>query len=94
MSMAPARDIRRMPRARPLPVRRARDATRPQKQLPLSDIPFQTILDRVAAGIYKAKPVRLFGFEEIQEAHRLMDAYGADGKLIVTLEKTVSRKVA
>jgi NADPH2:quinone reductase len=61
---------------------------------PLSDIPFQTIVDRVAAGIYKAKPVRIFGFEEIQEAHRLMDAYGADGKVVVTLEKAASRKVA
>jgi len=69
-----------------------RDGAR--KAVPLSDIPLQTILDRGAAGIYKAKPVRIFGFEEIQEAHRLMDAYGADGKLVVTLEKTASRKVA
>jgi NADPH:quinone reductase-like Zn-dependent oxidoreductase len=61
---------------------------------PLSDIPFQTIVDRVAAGIYKAKPARIFGFEEIQEAHRLLDSYGADGKVVVTLEKSASRKAA
>lgn len=61
---------------------------------PLSDVPFQAIVDRVTAGIYQAKPVRVFGFDEIQEAHRLMDAYGADGKLVVTLDKAAGRKAA
>jgi len=63
-------------------------------EFPLSEIPFQTIVDRVAEGVYKAKPARVFRFEEIQEAHRLMDAYGADGKVVVTLERTASRMAA
>jgi NADPH:quinone reductase len=63
-------------------------------EFPLSEIPFQTIVDRVAEGIYKAKPARVFRFEEIQEAHRILDAYGADGKVVVTLERTASRMAA
>jgi NADPH:quinone reductase-like Zn-dependent oxidoreductase len=63
-------------------------------EFPLSEIPLQTIVDRVTAGIYKAKPARVFCFEEIQEAHHLMDAYGADGKIVVTLEKAASRIAA
>jgi NADPH:quinone reductase len=50
---------------------------------PLSDIPFQTILDRVADGTYRAKPAKIFRFEEIQDAHRLMDSNQANGKIVV-----------
>jgi NADPH:quinone reductase-like Zn-dependent oxidoreductase len=50
---------------------------------PLSEIPFQAIVDRAANGTYKAKPARVFGFEEIQEAHRLMEAGQSNGKLVV-----------
>jgi len=52
---------------------------------PLEQIPFQTIVDRAAQGIYKAKPARIFGFKEIQEAHRLMESGEANGKIVVTL---------
>jgi NADPH:quinone reductase-like Zn-dependent oxidoreductase len=55
-------------------------------EFPVSDIPFQGIIDRVAAGKYQAKPARLFRFEEIQEAHRLMESNQANGKLVVCLE--------
>ncbi|HEV3057200.1 MAG TPA: zinc-binding dehydrogenase [Vicinamibacterales bacterium] len=51
----------------------------------LSEIPFQTIADRVAAGTYKAKPAHVFRFEEIQDAHRLMESGQATGKIVVTL---------
>jgi NADPH2:quinone reductase len=54
-------------------------------EYPLSEIPFQTIVDRVAAGDYKAKPARVFGFEEIQDAHRLMELGQAGGKIVVTV---------
>jgi NADPH2:quinone reductase len=54
-------------------------------QFPLSEIPFQTIVDRVADGTYKAKPARIFRFEEIQEAHRLMEQGQANGKIVVRL---------
>jgi NADPH:quinone reductase-like Zn-dependent oxidoreductase len=52
---------------------------------PLSEIPFQAIVDRVAAGRYKAKPARIFSFEEIRDAHRLMESNAAGGKIVVRL---------
>jgi NADPH:quinone reductase-like Zn-dependent oxidoreductase len=54
-------------------------------EYPLSDVPFQAIVDRAAAGTYKAKPTRVFAFEEIEEAHRLMESGEANGKLVVRL---------
>ena len=52
-------------------------------ECPLSDVPFQAIVDRVAVGAYKAKPARVFRFEDIQEAHRLMETNEASGKIVV-----------
>ena len=54
-------------------------------EFPLSEIPFQTIIDRVAAGAYKAKPAKVFRFDEIQDAHRLMESNQAGGKIVVTI---------
>lgn len=54
-------------------------------EFPLSDIPFQAIVDRVADGSYKAKPAKVFGFEKIQDAHRLMESNRAGGKIVVRL---------
>jgi NADPH:quinone reductase-like Zn-dependent oxidoreductase len=53
---------------------------------PLSEIPFQAIVDRARRSIYKAKPARVFGFEEIQDAHRLMESNQANGKIVVRVE--------
>ena len=50
---------------------------------PLSDVPLQEIAHQVAAGRLKAKPTRVFGFEEIHEAHRVMEAGEAGGKMVV-----------
>jgi hypothetical protein len=50
---------------------------------PLAEIPFRTIVGRVAEGIYKAKPARILRFEEIREAHRLMEANKAGGKIVI-----------
>jgi NADPH:quinone reductase len=52
---------------------------------PLSDIPFLEIVRRVESGRYKAKPARIFPFEAIADAHRLMEADGAGGKVVVKL---------
>ena len=52
---------------------------------PTSEIPMQTIVERVEDGTYKAKPARVFRFEEIREAHRLMEAGAANGKIVVRL---------
>jgi NADPH:quinone reductase len=52
-------------------------------EFPLSEIPVQTIVDRVASGAYNAKPAKVFRFEGIQEAHRLMESNQANGKIVV-----------
>jgi len=52
---------------------------------PLSDVPLQEIAQQVAAGRLKAKPARVFGFEEIREAHRIMEANEAGGKMVVVV---------
>jgi NADPH:quinone reductase len=54
-------------------------------EFPLSEVPLQTIVDRVASGTYKAKPARVFRFDQIQEAHRLMESNQASGKIVVTV---------
>jgi NADPH:quinone reductase-like Zn-dependent oxidoreductase len=53
---------------------------------PLSDVPLQTIADQVAAGCFKAKPSRVFRFEDIREAHRVMEANEARGKMVVRVQ--------
>ena len=50
---------------------------------PLSDVPLQAIVDQAAAGRYKAKPAGVFRFEDIREAHRVMESNQANGKLVV-----------
>jgi NADPH:quinone reductase-like Zn-dependent oxidoreductase len=52
---------------------------------PLDRVPLQEIVDRVACGLYRAKPARVFRFEEIADAHRLMESDKAGGKIVVTL---------
>jgi NADPH2:quinone reductase len=52
-------------------------------EYPLSEIPFQGIVDRVADGTYKAKPARVFKFQDIREAHRLMESGKANGKIVI-----------
>ena len=50
---------------------------------PISAIPFRDIVAKAEAGVYQAKPVRVFAFEEIADAHRVMEAGEAAGKLVV-----------
>ena len=52
---------------------------------PLSDVPLQAIAAEVERGRYKSKPTRVFRFEEIQEAHRVMESNEAKGKLVVVV---------
>src|SRR5262249_5176165 len=52
-------------------------------EFPVAEIPFQQIVDRVAKGIYKAKPAAVFSFDEIREAQRLMESGQANGKIVV-----------
>lgn len=50
---------------------------------PLSDVPLRDIARDVAAGRLQVRPSRVFGFEEIHEAHRVMEANEAVGKMVV-----------
>jgi hypothetical protein len=34
---------------------------------------------------YKAKPAKVFRFDEVQDAHRLMESNQANGKIVVRL---------
>ncbi len=54
---------------------------------PLSAIPMQTIVDRVADGSYQARPARVFDLADIPEAHSLMESNLADGKLVVVVQR-------
>ncbi len=53
---------------------------------PLSDVPLQKIAQDVAAGKLEAKPSRVFRFDEIREAHRVMEANQAGGKMVVIVD--------
>jgi NADPH:quinone reductase-like Zn-dependent oxidoreductase len=55
-------------------------------EFPLSDVPLQDIVKMVADKKFKAEPWRVFRFEEIQEAHRVMEASKANGKMVVVVE--------
>jgi hypothetical protein len=50
-------------------------------EFPLAEIPLQAPVDRMASGADQAKPTQMFRFEEIQKAHRVMEASQANGKL-------------
>ena len=52
---------------------------------PLADIPLQQLLDKAANGLYQAKPVRVFSFGQIVEAHRAMEDGTAAGKMVVSV---------
>ncbi len=47
---------------------------------PLSDVPLQDIARQVAQGELDATPSRVFSFDQIHEAHRIMEAGQADRK--------------
>jgi NADPH:quinone reductase len=53
---------------------------------PLSDVPLQDIARQVAEGKLDAKPSRVFSFDQIHEAHRVMEAGEAGGKMVVVTE--------
>jgi NADPH2:quinone reductase len=52
---------------------------------PLADIPLQEMIAKAESGRYRAKPVKVFGFEEIVEARRAMEQGLAAGKMVVAV---------
>lgn len=55
------------------------------EDFPLTDIPLQQMITKAEGGRYRAKPVRVFGFDEIVEAHRVMEQGLAGGKMVVAV---------
>lgn len=53
---------------------------------PLSDVPLQDIADKVRDGRLEAKASRVFSFDQIREAHRVMEAGEAGGKMVVLVD--------
>lgn len=53
---------------------------------PLSDVPLQDIARQVAEGRLDAKPSRVFSFDQIHEAHRVMEAGESGGKMVVVMQ--------
>jgi NADPH:quinone reductase-like Zn-dependent oxidoreductase len=53
---------------------------------PLSDVPLQDIARQVADGELDAKPSHIFSFDQIREAHRVMEAGEANGKMVVVMQ--------
>jgi NADPH:quinone reductase len=52
---------------------------------PLSDVPLQGIAHQVADGKLNAKPSHVFSFDQIHEAHRVMEAGEAGGKMVIVM---------
>jgi NADPH2:quinone reductase len=50
---------------------------------PITDVPLQKIIERAAEGALATKPARVFEFDQIVQAHKLMDSGNAGGKLVV-----------
>ena len=50
---------------------------------PLSDVPLAQIARDAAAGRLDVKPRRVLRFDEVREAHRLMEANEAGGKMVI-----------
>ena len=53
---------------------------------PLSDVPLHDIAQQVADGRLDAKPSRIFSFDQVHEAHRVMEAGEAGGKMVVVVD--------
>lgn len=53
---------------------------------PLSDVPLAEIANQVAHGRLDARPSRVFAFDQIHEAHSVMEAGEAGGKMVVVVE--------
>jgi NADPH:quinone reductase-like Zn-dependent oxidoreductase len=53
---------------------------------PLSDVPLSDIAEQVAKGELDAAPAHVFSFNDIREAHRIMESGEALGKMVVVVD--------
>lgn len=54
-------------------------------EYPVKNIPLQSIVDSVAKRQWPAAPARVFPFEQLPDAHRLMESNAANGKIVVQI---------
>jgi NADPH:quinone reductase-like Zn-dependent oxidoreductase len=52
---------------------------------PIGDVPIQEIVEKAERGTFRARPSRVFSFDQIVEAHRAIDSGEAGGKVVVTV---------
>jgi NADPH:quinone reductase-like Zn-dependent oxidoreductase len=52
---------------------------------PLAEIPLAEMIAKAEQATYQAKPTRVFGFDDIAEAHRVMESGMAGGKMTVSV---------
>jgi NADPH:quinone reductase len=52
---------------------------------PLTEIPLTELIGKAESGLYQAKPAKVFGFDDIVEAHRVMESGLAGGKMTVSV---------
>lgn len=50
---------------------------------PLSAVPLQQIINKIQSGSWNAKPTYVFSYEDVHEAHRVLDSHDAGGKIVV-----------
>lgn len=55
-------------------------------EFPLSDVPLRDVVAMAASGQLHVKPWKVFKFEDIGEAHRLMEGNEAQGKMVVLVD--------
>jgi hypothetical protein len=55
------------------------------EDFPLSDIPLNEMIASAEAGRYQARPAQVFGFDQIVEAHKVMEEGLAGGKMTVAV---------
>jgi NADPH2:quinone reductase len=56
-----------------------------EAEYPMSAIPLQSIVKDVEAGRFDAAPARIIPFNELPEAHVLIESNAAKGKIVVTI---------
>jgi NADPH2:quinone reductase len=54
-------------------------------EFPLTEIPLTEMIGKAESGLYQAKPARVFGFDDIVEAHKVMESGLAGGKMTVSV---------
>ncbi|KAJ7708291.1 hypothetical protein B0H17DRAFT_917158 [Mycena rosella] len=62
-----------------------------EDEFPLTDVPFAEIVGMITSGALESEPKRVFEFGEdgVREAHRLMEAGQAGGKMVVVVDSAL-----